>query len=216
MSISGRRTVSSRRWLERQLRDPYVAAARRAGYRSRAAFKLAELDDRFRFLAAGARVLDLGAAPGGWSQVAAERVGAKTVLGVVVAVDLLPLAPLPGVTALTLDAGLPESEAAMREALGGPADVVLSDMAPNSTGHAGVDHLRVVGLVAAAADLATHLLRPGGVFVAKVWQGGTEGELLRRLKRSFATVRHAKPKASRVESAEVYLVAQGFRADRPA
>lgn len=214
MSAGDRRTPSSRRWLARQQRDPYVVQARRAGYRSRAAFKLAELDDRFGFLRPGGRVLDLGAAPGGWAQVAAERVAAKSGQGVVVAVDLLAMPPLPGVSVLTLDVSLPASESAIRQALGGAADVVLSDMAPNASGHAGVDHLRIVALVEQAAELAWRLLRPGGVFVAKVRQGGAEGDLLRRLKHAFASVRHAKPKASRAESAEVYLVAQGFRPAR--
>lgn len=206
-SAKGRRG-SSIRWLERQLNDPYVAEAKRRGFRSRAAFKLIELDRRFHLLKPGARVVDLGAAPGGWTQVAVERVGAK---GRVVAVDPADMAPLAGATILRqdfLDAATP---ALIKDALGGPADVVLSDMAPAATGHAATDHLRIMALVEAAAAFAEEVLRPGGALVAKVLQGGTESQLLAHLKRRFASVRHAKPPASRAESAEVYVVAQGFR-----
>jgi 23S rRNA (uridine2552-2'-O)-methyltransferase len=208
------RSQSSRRWLERQIRDPYVAEAKRRGYRSRAAFKLIEIDDRFRIFAAGDRVVDLGAAPGGWTQVAASRVGAaKAGGGRVVGVDLLDIGPIAGATLLVGDATDDGMLAAIRVALGSPATVVLSDMAPAATGHAGADHLRIVGLAEAALDVATRLLAPGGCFVCKVWQGGTEAGLLAEVKRRFASVRHAKPPASRAESAEVYLVAQGFRDD---
>ncbi len=210
------RTPSSRRWLERQLRDPYVAEAKRRGYRSRAAFKLIELDDRFRIFAPGQRVLDLGAAPGGWTQVAAARVRAGTGRGrrgEVVAVDLIEVAPIDGARTILGD-GLDEATiAAAVSLLGGPADVVLSDMAPAATGHAGADHLRIIALAEGAFAVACDVLAPGGSFVCKVWQGGTEAALLTALKRRFARVRHAKPPASRPDSAEVYVVAQGFRPD---
>jgi 23S rRNA (uridine2552-2'-O)-methyltransferase len=202
------RKPSSTRWLRRQLNDPYVRAARAAGYRSRAAFKLIELDERFALLKGVRRVLDLGAAPGGWSQVAVARLPAGAV---VVAVDITELEPLAGVTALTMDALDPDSVAAMRTALGGHADLVLSDMAAGSTGHAGTDHLRVMALCEAAIDIAEDVLAADGAFVAKVLKGGAERQLLERLKRNFAKVRHAKPPASRADSAEVYVVARGFR-----
>ena len=203
-----RRKASSTEWLARQLNDPYVAAARRQGYRSRAAFKLEQLDQRFGLLAPGMRVVDLGCAPGGWSQVAAERVGRT---GRVVGIDLSETAPLPGATLLRGDLRDPAVAAQLRAALGGPADLVLSDMAAPATGHAATDHLRVVGLAEEALALAQTLLKPGGAFVAKVFQGGATGELLAALKAAFATVRHAKPAASRAESAETYVVARGFR-----
>jgi len=202
------RKSSSTRWLQRQLNDPYVAAAGREGYRSRAAYKLAELDDRFKFLKRGARVVDLGAAPGGWSQIAVERIGPD---GTVVALDLLEMTPLPGVEVLTLDFMEDEAPARLVDALGGQADVVLSDMAPNLTGHAKTDHLRIIALVEAAYEFAAEVLAPGGAFVAKVFQGGTEGTLLAELKRRFESVRHAKPPASRADSAEIYVVAMGFK-----
>lgn len=202
------RSSSSARWLERQLNDPYVAEARRQGYRSRAAFKLAELDGRFHVLKSGGRVIDLGAAPGGWTQVAVERVGPK---GKVVAVDLLAMDAIPGAQILLADFMDNATPAMIRAALDGPADAVLSDMAPPTTGHGPTDHLRIVALAEAAFDFACEVLKPGGVFVAKVFQGGTEGELLTRLKRAFTSVRHAKPPASRSDSAETYVVAQGFR-----
>ncbi len=204
------RKQSSRQWLERQLNDPYVARAKREGFRSRAAYKLAEIDDKTRFLKKGVRVVDLGAAPGGWSQIAARRAGAPG-QGRVVAIDLLPMDAIPGVDFAQidfLDAGAPGRLKAM---LGGPADVVLSDMAANATGHAKTDHLKIVALVEAAAEFAREVLAPGGVFLAKVLQGGTESALLAGLKRDFATVKHVKPPASRSDSAELYLLAQGFR-----
>jgi 23S rRNA (uridine2552-2'-O)-methyltransferase len=206
------RSPSSTAWLRRQLNDPYVAEAKRQGYRSRAAFKLIELDDRFHILKRGARVVDLGAAPGGWSQVAAERVGAAAGKGAVVALDILAMEPVPGVVVLERDFLDAQAPAAIEAASGGPADVVLSDMAQPATGHAATDHLRIVALAEAAYDFARAVLAPGGSFVAKVFQGGAEGDLLAALKRDFTTVRHAKPPASRAESAEVYVVAQGFRA----
>lgn len=204
------RSVSSKRWLQRQLNDPYVALARREGYRSRAAFKLSEIDDKANFLKKGARVVDLGAAPGGWSQVAVKRVGAPQ-HGRVVAIDVLPMEPVPGVEFAQLDfldAAAPDRLKAM---LGGPADVVMTDMAANATGHARTDHLRIMALVEAAADFAREVLAPGGTFLAKVLQGGTEASLLATLKRDYKTVKHVKPPASRSDSAELYLLASGFR-----
>jgi 23S rRNA (uridine2552-2'-O)-methyltransferase len=206
-----RRSASSTHWLERQLNDPYVAEARRLGYRSRAAFKLLELDDRFRLLKPGARVVDLGAAPGGWTQVAAARTRAEAGQGRVVGIDLLPMDPVPGATLLHMDFLGDAAPEAIRAALGGPADLVLSDMAAPATGHAATDHLRIVALAEAAYAFAREVLAPGGSFVAKVFQGGTERSLLESLRRDFEAVRHAKPPASRAESAEVYVVAQGFR-----
>ncbi len=202
------RKPSSTRWLQRQLNDPYVQAAQDAGYRSRAAFKLIELDARFVLFKGVKRVLDLGAAPGGGSQVALECLAPGAV---VVAVDVAELEPLAGVSKLQLDALDMESLPAMQAALGGQADLVLSDMAAPSTGHAGTDHIRVMALCAAALDIAEVILAADGAFVAKVLKGGTERQLLERLKRGFAKVRHAKPPASRADSAEVYVVAQGFR-----
>jgi 23S rRNA (uridine2552-2'-O)-methyltransferase len=203
-----RRKASSTEWLTRQLNDPYVAEARRQGYRSRAAFKLQQLDQRFHLLARGARVVDLGCAPGGWSQIAVERIGPK---GIVVGCDLSETDSLPGATLLQGDFRDEAVIAKIRAALGGPADVVLSDVAAPSTGHAATDHLRVVALAEEALALAQSLLKPGGAFVAKVFQGGATGGLLAALKTAFAEVRHAKPAASRAESAETYVVAKGFR-----
>jgi 23S rRNA (uridine2552-2'-O)-methyltransferase len=203
-----RRSASSTRWLERQLNDPYVAEAQRRGFRSRAAFKLLQLDERLHLIAPGRRVVDLGAAPGGWTQVAVHRVGP---VGRVVAVDIAPMDPLPGAVVLQQDCREPAALAQIRQALGGDADVVLSDMAPSATGHAQTDHLRIAALAEIAHECAVELLAPGGSFVCKVWQGGAQGELLAALKRDFASVRHVKPAASRAESAEMYLVAQGFR-----
>jgi 23S rRNA (uridine2552-2'-O)-methyltransferase len=205
-----RRKPSSTQWLSRQLNDPYVAEAHRLGYRSRAAFKLIGLDDRFRLLRPGQRVVDLGCAPGGWMQVAVERVGGGR-RGIVVGIDLALTAPLPGATLLSGDVREPSTRAALENALGGPADIVLSDMSPATTGHAATDHLRIVALAEDAFDLASQLLERGGAFVAKVFQGGAEGALLAVLKRDFAQLRHAKPQASRAESAETYVVATGFR-----
>ena len=202
------RKPSSTAWLSRQLNDPYVAEARRLGYRSRAAFKLIELDDRFRLLLPGRRVVDFGCAPGGWTQVAVERVGAR---GAVVGVDLAETAPIAGAKILRADVHDPATVTAIKAELGGLADVVLSDMAPSTTGHAATDHLRIVALAEAAFLVAEQLIEPGGAFVAKVFQGGAEGALLAQLKRSFAELRHAKPPASRAESPETYVVARGFR-----
>jgi len=202
------RKASSTHWLNRQLNDPFVAEAQRLGYRSRAAFKLLQLDERFHLLSPGRRVVDLGCAPGGWTQVAAQRLGPK---GKVVGIDLNPTDPVPG--AMILQGDFRDLDAAdrIREVLGGPADLVLSDMAAPATGHAATDHLRIVALAEDAFGFAETILKPGGAFVAKVFQGGTEGELLAALKRAFVEVRHAKPAASRAESAETYVVAKGFR-----
>jgi 23S rRNA (uridine2552-2'-O)-methyltransferase len=202
------RSTASQRWLARQLNDPYVKAAQAAGWRSRAAFKLLELDERFHLLKPGQRVVDLGAAPGGWSQVAARAIGPR---GRLVALDLLPMDPIAGAVVLQGDFEDAASEAAVREALGGPADLVLSDMAPNTTGHAATDNLRIAALAELALDFAEAVLAPGGGFVAKLFQGGAERELLTRLKARFAIVRHAKPPASRKDSSELYVVATGFR-----
>jgi 23S rRNA (uridine2552-2'-O)-methyltransferase len=202
------RKASSNKWLERQLNDPYVRAAKTKGYRSRAAFKLIALDDAFHFLKPGSRVLDLGAAPGGWSQIARQRVGAK---GYVVAVDISPLEPIAGVTILLADLLDAATPGLLNAALAGPADVVLTDMAAPTTGHRETDHLRTSALLEAALEVAQDVLKPGGVFVGKVFQGGAAGELLKRLKASFKTVKHVKPPASRAESVELYLVAVGFR-----
>ena len=206
-----KRSLSSQKWLERQLNDPYVARAKREGYRSRATYKLLELDDKYRLLKPGQRVIDLGAAPGGWSQVAAKRVGSADGKGRVVGIDLLPIEPLPGVEFIQLDFLDPEAPDRLVALLGGPADVVLSDMAANATGHKKTDHLRIMGLAEAAVDFARAVLAPGGTFLAKVLQGGTEGALLADLKRDFATVRHVKPAASRADSSELYVLATGFR-----
>src|SRR5208282_6853999 len=203
-----RRTLSSRTWLERQISDPYVARAKREGFRSRAAYKLAEIDDKYRVLRQGARVVDLGAAPGGWSEIAARRVGAN---GHVIAIDILDMNPIAGVEFLKLDfldATAPERLKAM---LGGKADVVLSDMAANATGHRKTDHLRIMALAEAAARFAREVLADGGTLVCKVLQGGTEAALLAELKRDFESVKHVKPPASRSDSAELYLLARGFR-----
>jgi 23S rRNA (uridine2552-2'-O)-methyltransferase len=204
------RSQSSKLWLERQLNDPYVARARREGMRSRAAYKLMEIDDRAHFLRKGARVVDLGAAPGGWSQVAAQRVGAPA-QGRVVAIDILPMDPVPGVDFVSLDFLDQSAPEMLTDMIGGPADVVLSDMAANATGHAKTDHLKIMTLVEAATDFARGVLAPGGSFLAKVLQGGTEAELLASLKRDYKTVKHVKPAASRADSAELYLLATGFR-----
>ncbi|MEL7029660.1 MAG: RlmE family RNA methyltransferase [Pseudomonadota bacterium] len=202
------RKLSSTRWLERQLNDPYVAKAKAAGYRSRAAFKLVEIDARFALLKPGARVADLGAAPGGWCQFAAKKVGSA---GRVVGIDLEVVEPIPGVTLLQGDFLDEEAQARMRDALGGAADLVLSDMAAASSGHRQTDHLRIIALCDAALSFAETVLTPGGAFCAKVLRGGAEGDLLRRLKSSFAHVRHFKPPASRSDSAEIYVVASGYR-----
>jgi len=213
------RSPASTAWLKRQLNDPYVTAARQQGWRSRAAFKLLELDDKFKLIHKGVRVLDLGAAPGGWSQVAAEKIGAGKTgtppnTGKVFAIDLLDMAPMPGVEFRQMDFLDPAAPDLLREWLGGTADVVLSDMAANATGHKKTDQLRIIGLVELAAEFACEILGPGGAFLAKVLQGGTDTALLARLKRDFAQVKHIKPPASRSGSSELYVLATGFRGRR--
>ncbi len=202
-----RRTAASTRWLERQLNDPYVRRAKAEGYRSRAAYKLIELDERFGFLKGARRVVDLGIAPGGWSQVVKRRLPSATVVGI----DLLPVDPIDGVAILQLDFMADAAPAQLRDALGGPADLVLSDMAANTVGHAQTDALRTMALVEAAAAFAVEVLRPGGAFVAKAFAGGADHELVAVLKRAFTTVKHAKPPASRKGSVEWFVVAQGFK-----
>ncbi len=205
------RTVSSQRWLQRQLNDPYVEEAKKRGYRSRAAFKLLQIDDQFHFLKPGGRIIDLGAAPGGWTQVSVERVGSGKTKGVVIGIDLTPVEPIAGATVLAKDFYDDDAPALLTELLGGPADVVLSDMAAAATGETQVDHMRIMGLAEAAHDFARAILKPGGAFVAKVLRGGTERTLLDRLKQDFEKVRHFKPEASRADSAEMYVVGTGFR-----
>jgi 23S rRNA (uridine2552-2'-O)-methyltransferase len=211
-----KRTLSSTLWLQRQLNDPYVARAKQEGYRSRAAFKLIEIDERYHLFHAGMKVVDLGAAPGGWSQVAAQKVGSREGRGRVIGIDLLDIASMPGVEFKVMDFLDPAVPDRLKEWLGegqvkARADIVLSDMAANATGHRQTDHLRIVGLVELAVEFACEVLAPGGSFLAKVFQGGTESTLLARLKRDFTTVRHVKPKASRADSAELYVLASGFR-----
>jgi len=200
------RSTSQQLWLRRQLNDPYVAAARTQGLRSRAAFKLIELDEKFHIIRPGSRVVDLGAAPGGWTQVALQRGAA-----LVVALDLLPIDEIAGARLLLGDFTEPAMPAQLATLLGGQADLVLSDMAPNTTGHTPTDHLRIMGLAELALDFATSVLAPGGAFVAKLFQGGSERQMLSALKTQFSSVRHAKPPASRKESSELYVVALGFR-----
>jgi 23S rRNA (uridine2552-2'-O)-methyltransferase len=211
---AGKRKLSSKLWLERQLNDPYVARAKRVGFRSRAAFKLTEIDDKYRLLKPGMTVVDLGAAPGGWSQVAAKRVGIASGKGRVVAIDLLEMPEIPGVIFAQLDfleSNAPERLVAMMD---GRADVVMSDMAANTTGHRKTDQLRMVGLVETAAAFAAEVLKPGGTFLAKTFQSGADAELMAQLKRDYASVRHVKPAASRQDSSERYLMATGFRGAR--
>ena len=202
------RTASQKRWLERQLNDPYVARAKREGYRSRAAFKLLEIDERFKILKPNQKIIDLGAAPGGWSQVAAKIVGPS---GRIVGIDLLEIEPMVGVEFITLDFLDPDAPQRLIDLLGGQADIVMSDMAANTTGHKQTDHLRIIGLAETAAEFAREVLAPGGTYLAKVFQGGTEGTLLADLKRDFTLVRHVKPSASRADSSELYVLATGFR-----
>ena len=210
------RTTSSQKWLQRQLNDPYVARARREGWRSRAAFKLIEMNDKAHLLRRGMRIVDLGAAPGGWSQVAAQRIGLEEGAGRIVAIDLLEMDPIPGVIFAQMDFLDEDAPERLMTMMAGPADLVMSDMAANATGHRATDHLKIVALVEVAADFARQVLAPGGAFIAKVLQGGTEGTLLANLKRDFAQVKHLKPAASRSDSAELYVLATGFRGARPA
>jgi 23S rRNA (uridine2552-2'-O)-methyltransferase len=212
----GKRKHSSKLWLERQLNDPYVVQAKRDGYRSRAAYKLLEIDDKYHMLKPGMTVIDLGAAPGGWSQIAAKRTGAADGKGRVVAIDLLEMGEIPGVTFAQLDFHANDAPQKLREMMGGRADVVLSDMAANTTGHRKTDQLRIVGLVEIAAAFASEVLNPGGAFLAKVLQSGADADLLAQLKRDFATIRHVKPAASRQDSSERYVLATGFRGESKA
>ena len=207
LRTAGKRTASSARWLTRQLNDPYVRQAKAEGWRSRAAFKLIELDEKFHLIKGSKRVVDLGIAPGGWSQVV-RKVNPKAA---VVGIDLLPTEPIEGVTIFEMDFMADEAPAALTEALDGPPDLVLSDMAANTVGHKQTDHLRTMGLVETAADFAIQHLSPGGAFIAKVLAGGTDTDLLALLKRHFTTVKHAKPPASRKDSSEWYVIAQGFK-----
>ena len=206
------RTVSQKIWLERQLNDPYVHEAKRLGYRSRAAFKLTEIDDKYRFLKPGGRVVDLGAAPGGWSQVAVKRVKAEEGRGKVIAIDMHGMEPIPSVTIFKKDFLEEDAPALLIEALGGEkADCVLSDMAAHATGHRQTDHIQIMTLAEAGYDFASQVLKPGGTYLAKVLRGGTEGEMLKMMKKDFASVRHVKPMASRDDSAELFVLAMGFR-----
>jgi 23S rRNA (uridine2552-2'-O)-methyltransferase len=212
LKTAHRRTASSQRWLERQLNDPYVAQAKRDGYRSRAAYKLAEIDDKYKLLKPGQRIVDLGAAPGGWSQIAAKKLGREKGQGVVVAIDLLEIEPIAGVDFIALDFMDETAPGKLKEMIGGPADGVLSDMAANTTGHKKTDHLRIIGLAEAAIEFAREVLAPGGFFLVKLFQGGDTVTLINELKRDFATVRHIKPGASRADSSELYVLATAFRA----
>jgi 23S rRNA (uridine2552-2'-O)-methyltransferase len=214
VKTGGKRKLSSKLWLERQLNDPYVTRAKREGFRSRAAFKLTEIDDKYHLLKPGMTVVDLGAAPGGWSQVAAKRIGLANGKGKVVAIDLLEMPEIAGVTFAQLDfleLSAPERLIAMME---GRADVVMSDMAANTTGHRKTDQLRMVGLVEIAAAFAAEVLKPGGSFIAKAFQSGADAELMVQLKRDYASVRHVKPAASRQDSSERYVLAMGFRGEQ--
>jgi 23S rRNA (uridine2552-2'-O)-methyltransferase len=214
VKTGGKRKLSSKLWLERQLNDPYVAQAKRAGLRSRAAFKLIEIDDKYHFLKPGITVVDLGAAPGGWSQIAAKRVGAANGKGRVIAIDLLEMPEIPGVSFAQLDFQSQDAPAKLLVMMGGGADVVLSDMAANTTGHRKTDQLRILGLVEGAAAFAAEVLNPGGTFVAKVFQSGADAALMTQLKRDFASVRHVKPASSRQDSSERYVLAMGFRGQK--
>ena len=213
VKTGGKRKLSSKLWLERQLNDPYVAQAKRDGFRSRAAYKLQEIDDKHRFLKRGQVVVDLGAAPGGWSQIAAKRVGALEGKGKVIAIDLLEMPELPGVTFAQMDFLDDKAPDKLRAMIGGGADVVMSDMAANTTGHRKTDQLRIIGLVENAAAFACEILNPVGTFLAKVFQGGADADLLAQLKRDFTTVKHVKPAASRQDSSERYVMALGFRGE---
>ncbi len=210
-TAKGRR-LSSTRWLQRQLNDPYVAEARKKGYASRAAFKLIELDEKYHFLKPGKRIVDLGAAPGGWTKVAVERTG-KGERGIIVALDINEMEPISGATVLQHDFLDEQAPDLLKQALGGQADIVMSDMAAPATGHAATDHLKIMALCEAALEFAYEVLAPDGVFIAKVLQGGTENQMLAAMKRRFKTVRHAKPPASRSDSAEMYVLATGYRGD---
>lgn len=205
------RKLSSTLWLQRQLNDPYVQKAKAAGYRSRAAFKLTEIDDKYKFLKPGVRVIDLGAAPGGWTQVAVERTKSLPDAPSVIGIDILPMDAIAGSTLAKIDFNDNSAPGKIKEMAGGEVHIVLSDIGPNTTGHTATDHIRIMALAELAYEFAKEVLKPGGVFVCKVWQGGTEQEMLNQIKRHFTKVAHFKPKASRKDSAEIYLVAVGFR-----
>lgn len=211
LRTAGKRTTSQQKWLERQLNDPYVAKAKAEGWRSRAAYKFKEIDDKYRLLKPGMRIIDLGCAPGGWCQLAAQRVQSTEASPRVVGIDLLPVDPIPGVTLLEMDFMTPEADERLKAELGGLADGVISDMAANTTGHKKTDHLRIIGLAEAAVVFAREVLAPGGFFLCKLFQGGDTATLVTELKRDFATVRHVKPQASRADSSELYVLATGFR-----
>lgn len=211
LKTAKKRTTSQQRWLERQLNDPYVARARREGWRSRAAFKLIEIDDKLKLLKPGQRIVDLGAAPGGWLQVAAKRIGLEKGQGKIVGIDLLAIDPVPGVEFIQGDFTADDAPDQLKALLGGEADVVLSDMAANAMGHKQTDHIKIIYLAELAIHFAREVLAPGGHFLCKVLQGGTEGQLLVDLKRDFTTVKHIKPQASRADSSELYVLAMGFR-----
>jgi 23S rRNA (uridine2552-2'-O)-methyltransferase len=212
VKTSKSKTVSQKIWLERQLNDPYVHEAKKLGYRSRSAFKLIEIDDKYGFLKPGYRVVDLGAAPGGWCQVASKRVKSEEGKGKVVAIDMHSMDPMPGVTIFKKDFYDNDAPTLLIEALGGEqADCVLSDMATHATGHKQTDHINIIALVEAGYDFAKGVLKPGGTYLAKVLRGGTEGALLTSLKKDFRTVRHVKPMSSRDDSAELFMLATGFR-----
>lgn len=212
---AGKLKHSSQLWLERQLNDPYVKRAKELGYRSRAAFKLEEMDDRYKFLKTGQRLVDLGCAPGGWCQVAAKRIGLERGKGYIVGIDLLPVDPIPDVDLIQMDFMAEEAPALLTERLGGRADGVMSDMAANTTGHKKTDHLKIIALAEAALEFAHGVLAPGGFFLAKLFQGGDSAELLAGLKRDFTTVRNVKPSASRADSSELYVLATGYRKRAP-
>ncbi|MCA3624264.1 MAG: RlmE family RNA methyltransferase [Methylobacterium sp.] len=211
LRTAGKRTTSQQKWLERQLNDPYVAKAKAEGRRSRAAYKFKEIDDKHHLLKPGMRIIDLGCAPGGWCQLAAERVGSTEANPRVIGIDLLPVDPIPGVKLLEMDFMTPAADERLKAELGGLADGVLSDMAANTTGHKKTDHLRIIGLAEGAVAFAREVLAPGGFFLCKLFQGGDTAALVTELKRDFATVRHVKPQASRADSSELYVLATGFR-----
>jgi 23S rRNA (uridine2552-2'-O)-methyltransferase len=213
LKTANKRTTSQQKWLQRQLNDPYVAKAKEAGYKSRAAFKLLEIDDKYRLLKRGQRIVDLGAAPGGWCQVAAQKIGSTDADCRIVAIDLLPIDPLPGVDFMVMDFTDPEADDILRERLGGLADGVISDMAANTTGHKATDHLKIIGLAEMAAAFAREVLTPGGFFLCKLFQGGETSMLIAQLKRDFALVRHVKPASSRAGSSELYVLATGYRGE---
>jgi 23S rRNA (uridine2552-2'-O)-methyltransferase len=216
VKTGGKRKLSSKLWLERQLNDPYVTRAKREGLRSRAAYKLIEIDDKFHFLKAGMTVVDLGSAPGGWSQVAAKRIGLANGKGRVVAIDLLEMPEVAGVIFAQLDFLKDDAPGRLIAMMEGRADVVMSDMAANTTGHRKTDQLRMVGLIEMSVAFAAEVLKPGGTFLAKTFQSGADAELMVQLKRDFSSVRHVKPAASRKDSSERYVLAMGFRGERPA